>query len=575
LERPHVDTSPRPAAAATGQHLRPAPTNHQLSPLAGKLSSALAKPLHSATAPPLGPSGVNFVIIGDSITAGVYGFPQNAPQGYPAVMQKLGMGQNGSLVYNLGMPSEKIGDMLGQYYGANGTTSVSTTVSTSSGSPTATLASANGVSVGMCIGAIGIPPNTTITDVSGTTVTLSNNATATTNAVACSIATPVVDVNNPDTYAGGVANNWTNFNGTAHQLSYAISGRPTYVFVLIGTNDINDFSSNTTTATTTAGSPNLTITSGNLTGFVNGMVVIGANLPTNPPLYIASGGGTANLVLSGNATCTGSFSAQVQNNTTPIETMEAEYTSLVAAAHADGDTIANCGGVIAMTILPRGNSTNIVPVMNNVVITEFNAWLRTGASGADYLFDTNSVMPPFGPATSNPYYFFDQTHLTDEGALFLGNYINQQFFAQVENYAGSSFSGWEGQYFTAGQLSDPSVTGPNANPGHDGVPNLLKYLYDLDPTATIGTADRAILPSVAITNSGGTDYLTLTFRRNGLAGGLNVLLQTSTDLATWTTVTPDLIATSLIPGTNDSTVQFGVQMTTATAEYLRLNVTSP
>ncbi|GAA5484568.1 hypothetical protein [Haloferula sargassicola] len=41
----------------------------------------------------------------------------------------------------------------------------------------------------------------------------------------------------------------------------------------------------------------------------------------------------------------------------------------------------------------------------------------------------------------------------------------------------------EAQGWTAGQLADPAVSGPDADPEHDGIPNSLEYVLDLDPRA--------------------------------------------------------------------------------------------
>jgi hypothetical protein len=81
------------------------------------------------------------------------------------------------------------------------------------------------------------------------------------------------------------------------------------------------------------------------------------------------------------------------------------------------------------------------------------------------------------------------------------------------------------------------------------------------------------LPQVAITNVSSINYLTLTYRQNGLATGITVNVQTSPDLVNWTTVTPALNTSTPIAGTNDSTVQVGAPMTSPTAMYIRLYVT--
>jgi hypothetical protein len=92
-------------------------------------------------------------------------------------------------------------------------------------------------------------------------------------------------------------------------------------------------------------------------------------------------------------------------------------------------------------------------------------------------------------------------------------------------FAISNFTDWEGFYGIAG------------TPFKDGVPNLLKYLYDVDPTISMTASDRAALPVLGKTTLGGTEYLTLTYRHSVLATGVTVKVQTSSNLQTWTTLT--------------------------------------
>jgi microcystin-dependent protein len=60
----------------------------------------------------------------------------------------------------------------------------STTIATTNASPTATVTSASGLSVGDVIVSTNVPAGTTITVISGTTITMSNNATATASGIA-------------------------------------------------------------------------------------------------------------------------------------------------------------------------------------------------------------------------------------------------------------------------------------------------------------------------------------------------------------------------------------------------------
>ena len=142
----------------------------------------------------------------------------------------------------------------------------------------------------------------------------------------------------------------------------------------------------------------------------------------------------------------------------------------------------------------------------------------------------------------------------------------------------NTFSIYESGFFTALQMqqADPDIIGPNANPGNDGTSNLLKYLFDINPAVAMTTSDRAALPQVALTPVGGITYLTLTYRMNPLAGGITVNVQTSSDLISWNTVTPDLSRSVGTDGvTGDPMEQVGIKTNGSAMEFIRLNVTSP
>jgi autotransporter-associated beta strand protein len=153
---------------------------------------------------------------------------------------------------------------------------------------------------------------------------------------------------------------------------------------------------------------------------------------------------------------------------------------------------------------------------------------------------------------------------------------NNTLTVTVSVFSPVSFSQWETSY----NISSPAT----ATPLNDGIPNLLKYLDDIDPTAPMSTADRAALPAVGTTTITGTPYLTLTFREYALETGITVNVQTSPDLQTWTTLT--LTTTTPTPTTytlqqvdTDSTTGDPIMQVqvpiTGTKQFIRLNVTSP
>ncbi len=154
----------------------------------------------------------------------------------------------------------------------------------------------------------------------------------------------------------------------------------------------------------------------------------------------------------------------------------------------------------------------------------------------------------------------------------VGSAATQSFSITIK----STFSSWASQYFTAQQLSDPSISGPNATPQNDGVTNLLKYLFDINPTRPMTPADIAALPAVSVTGNLGQQFLCLTYRQNAQLSGVTINLQSSPDMQTWTTVTP---AVSLQVGTDsvtgDPILQVGINVTNSNEDFIRLNVTSP
>jgi hypothetical protein len=132
---------------------------------------------------------------------------------------------------------------------------------------------------------------------------------------------------------------------------------------------------------------------------------------------------------------------------------------------------------------------------------------------------------------------------------------------------GTVFSTWEGGF---GVASSPSAT-----PENDGISNLLKYLYDIDPSKPISGQELAALSAFGISDIGGTTYLTLTYRQYAMLTGVTVNVQTSPDLNTWQTVSnPSFVETGLDPVTGDPIMQFQVPVTTA-KQFIRLKVTSP
>jgi len=192
-------------------------------------------------------------------------------------------------------------------------------------------------------------------------------------------------------------------------------------------------------------------------------------------------------------------------------------------------------------------------------------WSLTGTLPAGMTFDSSTGTISGAPLSSDTAgtYSVSVEKTTGNTTVTTQSYAINLVSQPVQNFS---------QWATSHAVPD-AVT---AMPRHDGVPNLLKYLCDIDPSVTMSATDRAALPAFGVTMTGGTPWLTLTYRENTEATGITVNVQTSADLQTWTTVTPDFTAqTGTDSTTGDPIIQVGVNASGSTTKYLRLNLTSP
>ena len=183
------------------------------------------------------------------------------------------------------------------------------------------------------------------------------------------------------------------------------------------------------------------------------------------------------------------------------------------------------------------------------------------------------------PASNNP----TMTLTFEAYGWWTTHYQDMDNFVVTQS-TGSSlmpFSQWQTVKFGA-NATNPLIAGATATPQNDGVPNILKYLYDINPSGPMSASDRAALPALGIddTTTPGTEYLTLTYRENQLMTGITVNVQTSSDLQTWTTlkpsdVPPDFLSQQVGADSGDPIMEVGVKLTGAKKQFIRLNVTSP
>jgi hypothetical protein len=129
---------------------------------------------------------------------------------------------------------------------------------------------------------------------------------------------------------------------------------------------------------------------------------------------------------------------------------------------------------------------------------------------------------------------------------------------------------WTLSHFTADQLSDPAISGPTGNASGDGMANLLKYAFDIDPMTPGGSGG----PAVSFFNESGHNYMALTYRRNSAATDLSYDVQVSTTLTlgSWVSVDSPEEIMGQNPATGDLFIRRRVDVTGMPVEFMRLNV---
>jgi hypothetical protein len=133
---------------------------------------------------------------------------------------------------------------------------------------------------------------------------------------------------------------------------------------------------------------------------------------------------------------------------------------------------------------------------------------------------------------------------------------------------------WRTEHFSATELADPSVSGPDADPDGDGHDNLMEYALATNPRL----ADLLPPPLTIGQVSVGTDsYLAVTFRHRSPDLGIGYHVEVSSDLTAWDDQAPAVVLHGVpIPngdGTETVTVRSSVPVGTLQAEFVRLRVT--
>lgn len=159
-----------------------------------------------------------------------------------------------------------------------------------------------------------------------------------------------------------------------------------------------------------------------------------------------------------------------------------------------------------------------------------------------------------GLPVSAPYYF--RAIATNGGGTTIGGVIPENTASPITGYAA-----WQVNQF-GGDSGNPLIAGPAATPAGDGVCNLLKYAFGLDPLVSAAG-------SMPVATLGGGS-LSITYTKVLSATDLTYTVQWSADLTNWSSSG----VTEQVTGGNATTQQIRATVpgAPATAKFLRVQV---
>lgn len=129
---------------------------------------------------------------------------------------------------------------------------------------------------------------------------------------------------------------------------------------------------------------------------------------------------------------------------------------------------------------------------------------------------------------------------------------------------------WKEQNFTAAELLNAAVSGPEIDLDNDGLNTVLEYALGLNPKIS----DASVGYSASFTQAGGNDYLAMTLRRQKNAIDLTYKVQVDDTLQSWTETTAAVgIPTDNADGTETITIRDTVSLTNGKKRFIRLQVT--
>jgi hypothetical protein len=138
---------------------------------------------------------------------------------------------------------------------------------------------------------------------------------------------------------------------------------------------------------------------------------------------------------------------------------------------------------------------------------------------------------------------------------------------------GQSFADWIASYYPAAGNNQNTV-GPNATPLGDGVSNIIKYAFGIDPKQPLTNADRARFASVnRVISAGASNRMELNFTLNPAATDIAFGFEVAPSMSgPWVEVVSEDLVVTEISTVNGREVKVLLPAVSGEQQYYRVKL---
>lgn len=214
-------------------------------------------------------------------------------------------------------------------------------------------------------------------------------------------------------------------------------------------------------------------------------------------------------------------------------------------------------------------------------LTIYVALSGTASNGADFVFleQTSVVILPAGTEslalTVTP--FLDDRTEGDETLIY--TIVSNVAYSIISGEAtvtihDSPYGMWNIAHFTLEELTDPTLSGLDADFDHDGRVNFVEYAANLNPKGS--DTNAPLVTAIAVNPTNSLDHITFTYQRRLAPTDVEYAAYVSHDLVNWQTGTNYIEEFSVTDDGNFLTETVKARLlapyTTATNTFLKLSV---